>query len=674
MKQLQLPIRFCFFWGLLFWSFLGGAACSWGQTAAVTVSVDAAQNRHAINPDVYGIVNYGLDAAFAKEIRLPNTRWGGDGTTRYNWQVDASNAGFDWFFMGGDGVASPTPSAGPDAMIKTFGAAGARALITVPIIPYLNKSAAWSCSFPVSVYGAQQSTNPYVHPNGDTCGNSISTSGAQLLDNNTYANHIDNSPMFQQNWIEHFLLDFGKASAGGVSYYQLDNEPGGWGNTHRDVLPNGASYDTIFSLGSEYAAMIKSTDATAQVMGPSDFTLGGWIGTSADMQEHGNLYAGQWYLQQMQAYQAQHGTRVLDYFDEHVYGGSETDNSYELQSTRSLWDASYNSGTWIEQYYFGNMQLIPRFKGWVNQYYPGTKLAFSEYSWGQHGTLYGALAEADILGIFGQQGVDFADMWDPPKPTDPTAYAFRLYRDFDGQGGSFGETSVSAKSSDVTQVTVYAAQRTSDNALTLVVINKTANALTPAIGLANFMAQPTASVYTYSGANLQQITPEPAVAVVNGSVTVPVPAQSATVVVVPQSTGPLARTGWKATASSTAGGNYGPGNQQAGEALDGNGSTRWSTGRQQTGGEWFEVDMGAPQSFSSLSLDAGASKNDYPRGYQVFVSADGKSWGSAVASGQGATALVNIHFPRQTARYLKVVQTGKVASWWWSIAELNVNP
>ncbi len=327
----------------------------------------------------------------------------------------------------------------------------------------------------------------------------------------------------------------------------------------------------------------------------------------------------------------------------------------------------------MEQYYFGNMQLIPRFKGWVSQYYAGTKLAFSEYSWGQHGTLYGALAEADILGIFGQQGVDFANMWDAPASTDPAAYAFRLYRNYDGQGSGFGETSVSAASSDVSQVTVYASQRASDGALILIVINKTANALTPTVSLKDFNAQTAAELFTYSNANLQKIVQEPVVAVANGVLTVPAPAQSASVVVIPQVAGMLSRAGWKATAGSTAGGTYAGAGQQPGQALDGNTNTRWSTGKSQANGEWFQVDMGTTQSFSGLTLDAGASTNDYPRGYQVFVSSNGTNWGTAIANGQGTSALLHIQFPRQSARYIKIAQTDST-SWWWSIAELNVIP
>jgi hypothetical protein len=337
-------------WGSVAMLVIG--VCGAAQRAVAqtpVLSVDAAGNPHAINPDIYGIASYGLDAGFAKEIQVPNVRWGGDATTRYNWMVDSSNAGFDWYFMGGNGQASPTPSASADLMVSTYKAASnAHALMTIPIIPYVNKTAAWNCSFPVSVYGPQQSTNPYVHPNGDNCGNSLTTSGTQLMDNNIYWNHIDNTTGLQLGWVQHLVTTFGTATNGGVPYYQLDNEPGGWSNTHRDVEPVQPDYDTIISLGQQYAAIIKQADSSAKVFGPVDFTLGGWIGTPS---LQNNLYAGQYYLQQMAAYEQTNHERILDYFDEHYYGGGSTDAA-ELASTRALWDSTFNSGSWVEQYYF----------------------------------------------------------------------------------------------------------------------------------------------------------------------------------------------------------------------------------------------------------------------------------------------------------------------------------
>ena len=494
-----------------------------------TLAVDATASQHVINPNIYGIVNYGLDATYAEQIQVPNIRWGGDGTTRYNWQVDSSNSGFDWYFMGGSGNANPVPSASVDLMINTYKTAHAGALITIPIIPYVNSTSAWTCSFPTSVYGAQQSTNPYVHPNGENCGNSISSSGNQLLDTNIYANHIANSVALQQGWLEHLVATFGTAAHGGVPFYQLDNEPGGWGNTHRDVEPNGATYNTIISLGQQYAATVKQVDPSAMVLGPSDFTLGGWIGTPG---QQNNLYAGQYYLQQMAAYDQKHGERVLDYFDEHYYP-QFTDPTSQLASTRTFWDPTYNGGTWVEQYDFdGPMQLIPRFRQWIAQYYPGTKLSFSEYSIDSGNKLVtDALAEADVLGIFGFQAVDFANMWSAPAPTDPIAYGFRLYRNYDGQGGQFGNISVLASSTNQAELSIYGALRSSDGALTLIVINKTTSAIQTSVSLAHFAPGPSAAIYSYSEANLQQISALGNISIASAGFSYNFPAFSATVFV-----------------------------------------------------------------------------------------------------------------------------------------------
>jgi hypothetical protein len=125
----------------------------------------------------------------------------------------------------------------------------------------------------------------------------------------------------------------------------------------------------------------------------------------------------------------------------------------------------------------------------------------------------------------------------------------------------------------------------------------------------------------------------------------------------------LSRTGWVATASA--------GSSSAGNALDGNTGTRFTTGTAMVNGMWFEVDMLAAQTFNQITMDSAGSTNDYARGYQVFVSTDGTNFGSAIATGTASAALITVTFPTQTARYLKVVQTG-AASNWWSIAELNV--
>ncbi|HWX22600.1 MAG TPA: carbohydrate-binding protein [Candidatus Binatia bacterium] len=130
--------------------------------------------------------------------------------------------------------------------------------------------------------------------------------------------------------------------------------------------------------------------------------------------------------------------------------------------------------------------------------------------------------------------------------------------------------------------------------------------------------------------------------------------------------GALNRAGWVASASSTESGG------SPAYAIDGNISTRWSTGAPQMNGQWFQVDMNGTNICYELSLDAGSSSSDYPRGYQVNVSKDGSNWGTPVATGAGTSALTLITFPPQTARYIRVTQTGSVSGLWWSIHEFNV--
>jgi hypothetical protein len=124
----------------------------------------------------------------------------------------------------------------------------------------------------------------------------------------------------------------------------------------------------------------------------------------------------------------------------------------------------------------------------------------------------------------------------------------------------------------------------------------------------------------------------------------------------------------KAPATATASHNA----SKAMNALDGKPKTRWDTGATMRGGEWFVVEMPMEQSLAGLTLDCRGSNGDYPRGYEVYVSRDGKNWGTPVASGKGAKPVVDIAFEPVFGRFIKIVQTGKTDGLYWSIHELTV--
>src|SRR5262249_15070543 len=204
-------------------------------------------------------------------------------------------------------------------------------------------------------------------------------------------------------------------------------ETGSGNSTHRDVQPSAEGYDDLRDRTWQYAAAVKTTDPSAKTLGPVawgwdeyfysalDVAAGGqWWNTRPDRMAHGDVPLIDWYLQQMLAYEQSHGRRILDYLDLHYYpqangvslapAGDAATQALRLRSTRSLWDPTYVDESWIAD----TVRLIPRMRDWAATRYPGSKLAITEYNWGGLEHINGALAQADVLGIFGREGLDLA--------------------------------------------------------------------------------------------------------------------------------------------------------------------------------------------------------------------------------------------------------------------------
>lgn len=489
----------------------------------LALSVDASANQHPISPYIYGI-NFASEEV-AKAVKLPVRRWGGNSTSRYNWKLDVHNTGMDWFF---ENIPedNPTPELLPngsivDRFVDQNRATNTKSLLTIPLMGWTPKARVeahpYDCGFPATRFPNQDSFDPW----DEQCGNGV-LQGEPIVGNDPLDTSQAIGPTFVKDWIKHLKSRYKSAKYGGVMFYNLDNEPMLWSDTHRDVHPEATSYDELRDRTITYAAAIKAVDPTAKTLGPAlwgwtayfwsalDWESGDdWYNHPQDRLNHGDVPFIEWYLQQMKAYQDQHGKRLLDYVDVHYYpqlngvpltqpgqpGNAEV-QALRLRSTRSLWDRTYMDGSWIDQ----PVYLIPRMKEWVANNYPETNLAITEYNWGALDHINGALAQADILGIFGREGLDLATLWDAPKnATAPGILAFRLYRNYDGKGNGFGQTSVAATSNDQDRLSVYAAART-DGALTIIVINKTGQAIKSPVKLTGFNPKSSAAVYRYSTA------------------------------------------------------------------------------------------------------------------------------------------------------------------------------
>jgi uncharacterized repeat protein (TIGR02543 family) len=492
------------------------------------LSVDVSAGVHPISPYIYGM-NFASEA-MAATLRLPVRRWGGNATTRYNWQANLHNSGRDWYFENVPDGPAVIDGSVSDLFVEQDRRTGTKTLMTVPIMGWTarsdsSRSHPYACGYKVSLYSPQQSVDSW-----DTnCGNGVSASGAMITGNSPSDTSSVIDPSFVSGWLAHLTGKYGTATNGGVAYYNLDNEPMLWNSSHRDVHPEPTTYDELRDRTVQYGAAVKSMDSSAKTLGPA---LWGWCAyfysaldgcaRGTDYQTHNSTPFVPWYLQQMKLYEQQQGVRILDYLDLHYYpqangvalasAGSAATQAMRLRSTRSLWDPTYLDESWIND----TVRLIPRMHDWTNANYPGTGVAISEYNWGGMESINGALAQADILGIFGREGVELATLWAPPTTNQPGEFAFRIYRNYDGVGHGFGDTSIQAVSNNQDTLAVYAATRSSDNALTLVVINKSAVNLVSTVGISGFSPQTTASAFRYSSADLssiqqladQEITPQ----------------------------------------------------------------------------------------------------------------------------------------------------------------------
>jgi hypothetical protein len=124
------------------------------------------------------------------------------------------------------------------------------------------------------------------------------------------------------------------------------------------------------------------------------------------------------------------------------------------------------------------------------------------------------------------------------------------------------------------------------------------------------------------------------------------------------------RKAWKLTASDNA--------VACKSAIDGDRKSRWSTNTPQRAGQWFQIELPKRSTISEIQLDCRGSDNDYPRGYEVTVSLDGKKWSKALARGTGTNPLTIIGLPLGEAKFLRITQTGSVNGLFWSIHDLQV--
>ncbi len=440
--------------------------------ADVSFSIHGRRAVKDISPFIYGVNTHcSWEGAVARPgmVRLGGNRW-----TTYNWTNNASNAGSDYHHQN-DAWLGGGNSAGEAVRSRVSAAheAGAAALVTIPIVEHV--AADKRRGGDVAQSGRRYLEQRFVP--------SVARKGEPF----EYPPSSNSERVYQDEMIAWLEDECSCPRDEKPIFYALDNEPCLWASTHPRIRPEPVSYRELTERSIEYAGAIKSVAPDSLVFGPVSY---GWMGFTnlqnapdADGRDFLDVY-----LRDMRVAAEEHDRRLLDVLTIHWYpeargggqritGGDDSQAVVEarVQAPRSLWDPTYTEDSWIARRVLGGpIRLLPRLRDKIDAAYPGTRLAITEYNYGGGGHISGGVAQADVLGILGREGVFAASVWTFGQgPSDYLFGAMNMFLDYDGEGSSFGDTSIHARTTDPARTSVYASHDSRDPAgMTVVAINK----------------------------------------------------------------------------------------------------------------------------------------------------------------------------------------------------------
>ena len=480
----------------------------------VNFAINSTQDAHPISRFIYGM--NGWDPS-VRPANLTLSRSGGNRMTAYNWETNDSNAGADYLnqnddFLGGGSIPNGAVKPGLEAARN----AGAGMIVTVPIIGYVS----------ADHYGGGDvaQTPNYLSVR-------FHQSPARKGSTFSLAPNTTDAFVYQDEYVNFLDKTYPGAFASGTTplMLSLDNEPDLWQSTHARLRGDGtvgsqagttATYAEMVQRTTDYADAAKDVNPDALIFGPVNY---GWQGMVRfqDAADANNRDFLEFYLAQMAAAENPSGHRLVDVLDVHWYpeaqgnnaGGTGTRITEEntdpgvvtarKQAPRSLWDPTYTENSWITGCCSGGpIRLLPRLKDKIGANYPGTRLAITEYNYGAANHISGGIAQADVLGIFGREGLFAATLWRLAGNNSFIYGGFDMFRNFDGANGSFGDTSIRATNSDIGNASVYASVNTGvPERMVIVCINKADTDQTAGIAVTHTLQFNKAQVYQLMGTN-----------------------------------------------------------------------------------------------------------------------------------------------------------------------------
>ena len=446
----------------------------------VSVSLDG--YRKAISPYIYGVNSQFRSEEYLYNADATSARQGGNRFSGYNWETNYSNAGRDYLHYS-------------DQYLIDFN----KELLTIPGAPAIGfAQEAAAKNVPYKITTLQMAGYVAADDDGEVTEDQIAPSDRWIEVKAAKGSEFSLTPdttdgyVYMDEYVNYLVETLGDATtATGYQAYNLDNEPAIWDGTHARMHPEETSCEEIVTKSIEYASAVKAVDPHAEIFGLALMGLGAYTSFSGapDWSEHSDEYDWfiSYYLDEMAKAEQEHGKRLIDVIDVHYYSEAKgqcrvtecEDPTHtdcieaRLQSPRTLYDSTYIENSWIGEGLQRYLPIFPNIWESINTYYPGTKLALTEYNLGGGNHISGAVAQADLLGVFASNDVYVSNLWALSSNFDYQLSAINLYTNYDGNGASFGDTLVTSSTSDLTKATSYAAIHGSDEStVTLVLTNK----------------------------------------------------------------------------------------------------------------------------------------------------------------------------------------------------------
>lgn len=503
--------------------------------ADLVFSVDAAGPATPISRFIYGTNT--VERLQGAGGALTLARSSGNRFSTYNWETNASNAGLHWI-QANDGSLNldGRPAAPARQAIEAALAVGGAAIVTVPTMGWV------SADMNGVVHWGEPPASRFHH--------SVANKPGALA----ASPNLSDGVVYQDEFVSYLGAQYPQAfsASAPMVFFCLDNEPSLWNYNFPFLYFEPPHIGTILESDVTYAAMIKRVQPNSLVVGPVLYGWDAFIDFQGAVDRFDPAYVGRTfleiYLSAMRQAELQHGRRLLDALDLHWYPEATGDGiriisseatpglvEARVQAPRSLWDPTYVETSWITRDRNGGapIRLLPWLREIIASAYPGTRLVISEYNYGGGDHISGAIAEADVLGIFGREGVFAAALWELEGGGSPFIHAgLAMYRNYDGAGGSFGDLSLRARTSDATTSSVYAsAHSQSGGRLTLVVINKSAAPRVAHITLGATSEYETGSVFVLTESSPQPRHAGTLIAASDGSFTYTMPPASVSTLV-----------------------------------------------------------------------------------------------------------------------------------------------